>query len=176
MNMQELTTLLNELKEQSFFKEGEICLIGCSTSEVIGEKIGSVGSMDIAKDIFTSLEEVKQDTGVSFAFQGCEHINRSITIEREDFNPLTMEEVTVVPDVHAGGSLATYAYQHMKDPVVVEHITVPKGIDIGQTLIGMHIKHVCVPIRTSVKQVGEAIVTIATSRPKKVGGERAKYE
>ncbi|MCE5091073.1 TIGR01440 family protein [Staphylococcus devriesei] len=174
--MQELTTLLNELKEQSFFKEGEICLIGCSTSEVIGEKIGSVGSMDVAKDIFNSLEKVKKDTGVSFAFQGCEHINRSITIEREDFNPLTMEEVTVVPDVHAGGSLATYAYQHMKDPVVVEHITVPKGIDIGQTLIGMHIKHVCVPIRTSVKQVGEAIVTIATSRPKKVGGERAKYE
>ncbi|BGE81901.1 TIGR01440 family protein [Staphylococcus petrasii] len=174
--MQELTTLLNELKAQSFFKEGEICIIGCSTSEVIGEKIGSVGSMDVAKDIFTTLEKVQQETGVSFAFQGCEHINRAVTIEREQFNPLTMEEVTVVPDVHAGGSLATYAYQHMKDPVVVEHITVPKGIDIGQTLIGMHIKHVCVPIRTSVKQVGDAIVTIATSRPKKIGGERAKYE
>ncbi|MCI2775134.1 TT1679 [Staphylococcus petrasii] len=174
--MQELTTLLDELKAQSFFKEGEICIIGCSTSEVIGEKIGSVGSMDVAKDIFTTLEKVQQETGVSFAFQGCEHINRAVTIEREQFNPLTMEEVTVVPDVHAGGSLATYAYQHMKDPVVVEHITVPKGIDIGQTLIGMHIKHVCVPIRTSVKQVGDAIVTIATSRPKKIGGERAKYE
>lgn len=174
--MQELTTLLDELKAQSFFKEGEICIIGCSTSEVIGEKIGSVGSMDVAKDIFTTLEKVQQETGVSFAFQGCEHINRAVTIEREQFNPLTMEEVIVVPDVHAGGSLATYAYQHMKDPVVVEHITVPKGIDIGQTLIGMHIKHVCVPIRTSVKQVGDAIVTIATSRPKKIGGERAKYE
>lgn len=119
---------------------------------------------------------MKQDTGVSFAFQGCEHINRAVTIEREDFNPLTMEEVTVVPDVHAGGSLATYAYKHMNDPIVVEHISVPKGIDIGQTLIGMHIKHICVPVRTSVKQVGEAIVTIATSRPKKIGGERAKYE
>ncbi|GGG96297.1 TIGR01440 family protein [Staphylococcus pragensis] len=174
--MQELTTLLDELKAQSFFKKGEICIIGCSTSEVIGEKIGSVGSMDVAKDIFTTLEKVQQETGVSFAFQGCEHINRAVTIEREQFNPLTMEEVTVVPDVHAGGSLATYAYRHMKDPVVVEHITVPKGIDIGQTLIGMHIKHVCVPIRTSVKKVGEAIVTIATSRPKKIGGERAKYE
>ncbi|PNZ68628.1 TIGR01440 family protein [Staphylococcus croceilyticus] len=174
--MQELTTLLDELKAQSFFREGEICIIGCSTSEVIGEKIGSVGSMDVAKDIFTTLEKVQQETGVSFAFQGCEHINRAVTIEREQFNPLTMEEVTVVPDVHAGGSLATYAYQHMKDPVVVEHITVPKGIDIGQTLIGMHIKHVCVPIRTSVKKVGDAIVTIATSRPKKIGGERAKYE
>ena len=173
--MQELKTLLDELKSQSFFNENEICVIGCSTSEVIGQKIGSVGSMEV-EAIFNALEEVKQDTGVSFAFQGCEHINRAVTIEREDFNPLTMEEVTVVPDVHAGGSLATYAYKHMNDPIVVEHISVPKGIDIGQTLIGMHIKHICVPVRTSVKQVGEAIVTIATSRPKKIGGERAKYE
>ena len=121
------------------------------------------------------MKQIEKDTGVSFVFQGCEHINRAITMESTNFNPLTMEEVTVVPDVHAGGSLSTYAYQHMKDPIVVEHITVPKGIDIGQTLIGMHIKHVCVPVRTSVKQVGEAIVTIATSRPKKIGGERAKY-
>ena len=86
-----------------------------------------------------------------------------------------MEEVTVVPDVHAGGSLATYAYRHMQDPIVVEHITVPKGIDIGQTLIGMHVKQ-CVPVRTTVDKIGEAVVTIATSRPKKIGGERAKYE
>ena len=89
---------------------------------------------------------------------------------------MTRDEVTVVPDVHAGGSLSTYAYQQMEDPIVVEHITVSKGIDIGQTLIGMHIKHVCVPVRTCVKQIGEAIVTIATSRPKKIGGERAKYQ
>ena len=100
--MQELKTLLDELKSQSFFNENEICVIGCSTSEVIGQKIGSVGSMEVAEAIFNALEEVKQDTGVSFAFQGCEHINRAVTIEREDFNPLTMEEVTVVPDVHAG--------------------------------------------------------------------------
>lgn len=174
--MQELTTLLDELKAQSFFKKDEICVIGCSTSEVIGEKIGSVGSMEVAETIFNELERIKHETGVSFAFQGCEHINRAITIEREDYNPFTMEEVTVVPDVHAGGSLATYAYQHMKDPIVIEYIKVPKGIDIGQTLIGMHINHVCVPLRTSVKKIGEAIVTIATSRPKKIGGERAKYE
>ena len=99
------------------------------------------------------MERIKRETGVSFAFQGCEHINRAITIEREDYNPFTMEEVTVVPDVHAGGSLATYAYQHMKDPIVIEYIKVPKGIDIGQTLIGMHINHVCVPLRTSVKKL-----------------------
>ena len=86
---------------------------------------------------------------MSFVFQGCEHINRAITIERADFNSLSMEEVNVVPDVHAGGSLSTYAYQHMDDPMVVEHISVPKGIDIGQTLIGMHIKHVFVPLTST---------------------------
>ena len=173
--MEDLKLLLDELMSKSFFKANELCVIGCSTSEVIGERIGTVSSMDVAREIFTSLQHVEKETGVSFVFQGCEHINRAVTIERAQFNPLTMEEVTVIPDVHAGGSLATYAYQHMEDPMVVEHISVPKGIDIGQTLIGMHIKHVAIPERTSVKQIGEAVVTIASSRPKKIGGERAKY-
>ncbi|SCT36459.1 TIGR01440 family protein [Staphylococcus caeli] len=173
--MEELDLLLNELKAKDFFKEQELCIIGCSTSEVIGERIGSVGSMEVAQEIYEALKAIEDETGVSFAFQGCEHINRAVTIEKAQFNPLTMEEVTVVPDVHAGGSLATYAYQHMREPIVVEYISVPKGIDIGQTLIGMHIKHVAIPERTSVKQIGEAIVTIASSRPKKIGGERAKY-
>ncbi|PHK49105.1 TIGR01440 family protein [Staphylococcus edaphicus] len=173
--MEDLKLLLEELKSRSFFNTNELCVIGCSTSEVIGERIGSVGSMEVAKEIFDSLKEIEYETGVSFVYQGCEHINRAVTIEKSQFDPLTMEEVTVVPDVHAGGSLATYAYQHMDEPIVVEHISVPKGIDIGQTLIGMHINHVAIPERTSVKQIGEAIVTIASSRPKKIGGERAKY-
>ncbi|MDG0860241.1 TIGR01440 family protein [Staphylococcus equorum] len=173
--MEDLKLLLNELKSKNFFEADELCVIGCSTSEVIGERIGSVGSMDVAQEIFEALKEIENDTNVAFVFQGCEHINRAITIERSKFDPLTMEEVSVIPDVHAGGSLATYAYQHMQDPMVVEHITVPKGIDIGQTLIGMHITHVAIPERTSVKQIGEAVVTIASSRPKKIGGERAKY-
>ncbi|PTE42926.1 TIGR01440 family protein [Staphylococcus equorum] len=173
--MEDLKLLLNELKTKSFFKANELCVIGCSTSEVIGERIGSVGSMDVAQEIFEALKQIENDTNVSFVFQGCEHINRAITIERSKFNPLTMEEVSVIPDVHAGGSLATYAYQHMQDPMVVERIIVPKGIDIGQTLIGMHIAHVAIPERTSVKQIGKAVVTIASSRPKKIGGERAKY-
>lgn len=173
--MEDLKLLLNELKSKSFFKANELCVIGCSTSEVIGQRIGSVGSMEVAQEIFEALKEVEHETGTSFVFQGCEHINRAITIERSNFNPLTMEEVTVIPDVHAGGSLSTYAYRHMQEPIVVEHISVPRGIDIGQTLIGMHIQHVAIPERTSVKQIGEAIVTIASSRPKKIGGERAKY-
>ena len=174
--MKGLKQLLEELKSQSFFVDGEICVIGCSTSEVLGDKIGTRGSLDIAKDIFEALDEISTETGVSFAYQGCEHINRALTIERKDFDPYQMEEVTVVPDVHAGGSLSTYAYRHLKDPIVVEHITANKGIDIGQTLIGMHLKHVAVPVRTSVDKIGEAIVTVATTRPKKIGGERAKYQ
>ncbi|PTG16938.1 TIGR01440 family protein [Staphylococcus chromogenes] len=174
--MKGLKQLLEELKSQSFFVDGEICVIGCSTSEVLGDKIGTTGSLDIAKDIFEALDEISAETGVSFAYQGCEHINRALTIERKDFDPYQMAEVTVVPDVHAGGSLSTYAYRHLKDPIVVEHITANKGIDIGQTLIGMHLKHVAVPVRTSVDKIGEAIVTVATTRPKKIGGERAKYQ
>lgn len=171
----DLALLLEELKNRDFFKENELCIIGCSTSEIIGERIGSVGSMDVAEKIYNQLKAIEQDTGVSFVYQGCEHINRAVTIDRSNFNPLTMEEVTVVPDVHAGGSMATYAYQQLDNPMVVEYISVPKGIDIGQTLIGMHINHVAIPERTETKKVGEAFVTVASSRPKKIGGERAKY-
>lgn len=173
--MKGLKALLNELKSQSFFQQGEVCVIGCSTSEINGHRIGTEGSLETAREIFEALAQVQEETGVRFAFQGCEHINRAITIERKDFDPYCMEEVSVVPDVHAGGSLSTYAFQHMQDPIVIEYIKAQKSIDIGQTLIGMHLKHVAVPVRTSVKHIGEANVTVATTRPKKIGGERAKY-
>lgn len=112
--MKDLTMLLDELKDMSFFNKGDICLIGCSTSEVIGEKIGTVGSMEVAETIFNALDVVSKETGVTFAFQGCEHINRAITIEKSQYNPLTMEEVSVVPDVHAWrefGNIRFSAYE-----------------------------------------------------------------
>ncbi|WP_210619801.1 TIGR01440 family protein [Mammaliicoccus lentus] len=170
-----LIQLFNELKSKQFFTENELCIIGCSTSEIRGSKIGSNGSADIAKELYETLDSIHKETGVHFAFQGCEHINRAITIERELFDSYLMTEVSVVPQRNAGGSLSTYAYQHMDDPVLVEHIKCDKGIDIGQTLIGMHIKHVAVPISVETRQIGEAVVTVATSRPKLIGGERAKY-
>lgn len=173
--IQHLKQLLDELNSIEFFNKNELCIIGCSTSEVRGSKIGSDGSIEIAKELFDSLELIHKETGVHFAFQGCEHINRAITIEREVFDAYSMNEVSVIPQVNAGGSLSTYAYQHMKDPVVVEHIQCDKGIDIGQTLIGMHLKHVAVPISIDTKNIGEAIVTVAKSRPKLIGGARAKY-
>ena len=111
------------------------------------------------------------------ACQGCEHINRALTIEREAMlmTKHYLEEVSVVPVRTAGGAMSAYAYRQFKNPVVVEHITAHAGIDIGQTLIGMHIKHVAVPVRTNIKQIGEAYLTVATTRPKLIGGERATY-
>lgn len=170
-----LDCLLTELKSAGFFKENEICVIGCSTSAIQGSRIGSDGSMNIAQILYEQLEKIHKETGVNFAFQGCEHINRAITIERAIFDRYSMNEVAVVPQSNAGGSLSTYAYKQMNNPIVVEHIQCDKGIDIGQTLIGMHIKHVAVPVPVNNNRVGEGIVTVAKSRPKLIGGSRAKY-
>ncbi|TDL95405.1 TIGR01440 family protein [Macrococcus carouselicus] len=174
--MTDIRQLLAELTAIDFFKSGEICLIGCSTSEVIGERIGTHSSDEVGATFFRAFTEVSEKTGVNFVFQGCEHINRAITLEKALADRLGLPTVTVVPVKEAGGSMSAYAYRHLSEPVVVEHIHADCGIDIGQTLIGMHIKHVQIPVRVSTKKVGEAVVTIATHRPKLIGGPRAQYE
>lgn len=173
---QQLNELLTELAEHITFREGQLFVVGCSTSEIIGEKIGTAGAEEIAEILYNEFQQFATKHKIYLAFQGCEHINRAITLEQEAADRYQLEPVTVVPVRTAGGSMSSYAYKQMQNPVVVEHIQAHAGIDIGQTLIGMHLKHVAVPIRTSVKQIGEAVVTIATTRPKLIGGTRAKYE
>ncbi|WP_299093427.1 TIGR01440 family protein [uncultured Metabacillus sp.] len=172
----ELSTLLTDFRTQANVGKGDIVIIGCSTSEVIGEKIGTAGSEDVAKMIFDTLATFKEETGVQFAFQCCEHLNRALVIERSAAKVNGFEEVTVIPVRKAGGAMATYAYQHMENPVVVEFIKADAGIDIGDTFIGMHLKHVAVPLRSTIKQIGSAHVTMAKTRPKLIGGARAVYE
>lgn len=171
-----MSQILQEFSEQVSLTEKQMIVIGCSTSEVIGEKIGTAGTFDVAEMIFRQMKELQQKTGVQLAFQCCEHLNRALVVERETAENKRLEEVTVVPVRTAGGAMATYAYAHMNDPVVVEFIIADAGIDIGETLIGMHLKHVAVPIRVSRKTVGQARVTLATTRPKLIGGARAIYE
>lgn len=173
---QQLTDLLSEFEQYVQLKRNEIFVIGCSTSEIVGSKIGTNGAMEIAEALFEVFERFAKKHDIYLAFQGCEHINRAITVEHELLEKYNLEEVTVIPVQKAGGSMAAYAYKAFKNPVVVERIRAHAGIDIGQTLIGMHLKDVAVPIRTSVRQIGEAIVTIATTRPKLIGGERAAYK
>lgn len=164
-----------ELLDLSNLKKGDIFVVGCSSSEVCGDKIGTNSSYDTATAIFEGIYSVLSEKGVFLAAQCCEHLNRAIVIERECLEKYSLEEVSVIPQPKAGGSFATNAYKNFKDPVLVEHIKASAGIDIGETLIGMHLKDVAVPVRLSVKKIGEANIICAKTRPRLIGGERAVY-
>lgn len=172
---EETVKVLTEFQQQAKLGSNHILVIGCSTSEVAGAKIGTSGTAEAAEEIFTALQQFRSETGVSLAFQCCEHLNRAIVVERELAEKKGLEIVSVVPVRKAGGAMATYAFNHLEDPVVVEFIKADAGIDIGDTFIGMHLKHVAVPVRVSINQIGNAHVTMARTRPKLIGGERAVY-
>ncbi|RID88620.1 TIGR01440 family protein [Peribacillus asahii] len=172
---EQLRTILTEFQDAAHLNDKHLFVIGCSTSEVIGKRIGTEGTLAVAEMVYGELQAFQLQTGVGLAFQCCEHLNRALVLPREIAEQRGYEEVSVVPVRKAGGSMATYAYQQLNNPVVVEHITAEAGIDIGDTFIGMHVKHVAVPIRTSIKEVGHAHVTLAKTRPKLIGGERAVY-
>lgn len=165
-----------ELVEKSDIDSGDIVVIGCSTSEVIGEKIGTSGTVEVAQQIFDGLNSVFAEKGIYLAAQCCEHLNRAIIIEAEKAKQIGAETVCVVPHPRAGGSFATAAWRTMKNPVALEEIKADAGIDIGTTLIGMHLKRVAVPLRLENNVIGEAKLSAARTRPKYIGGERAKYE
>ena len=164
------------MAEQTHLRPGTLFVVGCSTSEVAGKRIGTGGALEIGEALYGPLKDFATKHKLFLAFQGCEHINRALTIERKVAEKFMLDPVSVIPVIHAGGSMSAYAYQQMNDPVVVEKISASAGIDIGQTLIGMHLKHVAVPLRTSIRTVGNAIVTVATTRPKLIGGSRAIYQ
>ena len=162
-----------ELCETAGLKEGNVVVVGCSTSEVIGSKIGTNSNPDVAGEIFSALHDYTRSKGVFLAIQCCEHLNRAIITERKAV-PYA-ETVNVVPQPKAGGSLATKAYMGFSEPVAMEEIKADAGIDIGFTLIGMHLKKVAVPLRLENNKIGEATVIAARTRPKFIGGVRAVY-
>lgn len=166
---------VNELVKKAELKAEDICVLGLSTSEVDGYKIGKNSNEQIGSKIIETVLDVLRPKGIYLAVQGCEHINRSLVIEKDVAEQHHFEVVNVKPSLHAGGAGAVAAYTQAKDPVVIEHVVAQAGIDIGDTSIGMHVKHVQVPVRTQVKEIGEAHVTALRSRPKKIGGERAQY-
>lgn len=173
---EEMLMILSDFQKQAPIQKGQLFVIGCSTSEVIGKKIGTAGNREVAQMIYGAITRFQEQTGVELAFQCCEHLNRALVVERETAAKQNFEIVSAIPVPKAGGSMAAFAYEQMKDPVVVEFIQADAGIDIGDTLIGMHLKHVAVPVRGSLKTVGHAHVTMAYSRPKLIGGERAVYK
>ena len=165
-----------EVLEQAKIQMGDVFVIGCSTSEVGGEKIGSASSMDIADAIYRGAHAALQPRGIFLAAQCCEHLNRAIILEREAAEAYGWEPVNVLPQPKAGGSFATTCWQNFAEPVAVEHIRAHAGMDIGGTLIGMHLREVAVPVRIAQKTIGEAIVLCARTRLKFIGGVRAHYQ
>ncbi len=163
-----------EICDAAKLREGQILVVGCSTSEICGSTIGSNSSLDAAKAVFSGIYSVVRERGIFLAVQCCEHLNRAIILEREGASG--MEIVNVVPQPKAGGSFATAAWQAFRDPAAVEEIRADAGIDIGDTFIGMHLKRVAVPVRIKTDTIGKAHVTAARVRPKFIGGVRAHYD
>ena len=166
---------VSEIIEVAGLKAGDILVVGCSSSEIVGGKIGKNSSLEAAEAVFGEIYPVLNEKGIYLAAQCCEHLNRAIIIEEECAKARGYEIVSVIPQPKAGGSLATTAYKNFNSPVAVEEIRAEAGIDIGGTLIGMHLKRVAVPVRLSVKKIGEADIICARTRPKFIGGCRAVY-
>ena len=179
---------LSEIREQAAKAAAQVCegaklrtgdlfVVGCSTSEVCGEKIGTHSSVEVAEALFEGIYDELAARGVHLAAQCCEHLNRALVVDRAACERFGLEEVNVVPQPKAGGSFATTAYRRFAAPVAVESLrqSASAGMDIGGTLIGMHIKPVVVPLRIEVKHIGEAMLLCARRRAKFVGGSRAVY-
>ena len=170
----EAANAAQELVEAARLHRGQIVVIGCSTSEVVGHQVGSWSTPEAAQAIFRGLQSVFAPRGVYLAAQCCEHLNRALIVEH-DAVP-NAEIVNVLPQPKAGSSFATAAYESFRHPVALEEIRADAGLDIGGTLIGMHLKEVAVPVRLSLKQIGEANILCARTRPKYIGGSRAVYQ
>ena len=167
--------VMEEILAQAELLPGELVVVGCSSSEILGERIGTGGSPEAASAVLAGILPVIKTHGLYLAAQCCEHLNRALVLERAAAERFFYENVCVRPVTNAGGSFAAAAYEALDEPVVVEHIKASAGMDIGGTLIGMHLKDVAVPIRLTVKTVGEAIVLAARTRPRLIGGARAQY-
>lgn len=167
---------MKELLLVSDLKEHDIFVVGCSSSEIIGQRIGTQSAMEAAQAVYRGIAEELKQHNIYLAAQCCEHLNRAIILEEEARRYYGYEEVNAVPHPHAGGSFATCVYQNMENPVAVEEIKAHAGMDIGDTLIGMHLRKVAVPVRLSVCKIGHANLLCARTRPKFIGGERAMYK
>lgn len=169
-------TAATELLDAAGLRAGDLFVVGCSSSEVLGGHIGKASSQEAAEAVFAGIYPVLRERGVFLAAQCCEHLNRALIVERDCAEAYGYEPVCVVPQPKAGGSFATQAWRAFAHPTAVEHVRAHGGLDIGGTLIGMHLREVAVPVRLSLDHIGQAILLCARTRPKFIGGSRAVYE
>ncbi len=183
MNATEITSqsrqAVKEILEKARLKKGDLFVIGCSSSEILGDQIGTATNLDSANAVYDGIIPILKEEGIYAAVQCCEHLNRALVMEREAMEKYGFEQVNAIPQPnHAGGAMATVAYERFDDSVLVESVNgkADAGIDIGGTMIGMHMHSVVVPMRISLRKIGEAPIICARHRPKYVGGQRAIYD
>ena len=167
---------VDELLEAAKLQAGDLFVVGCSSSEIVGGRIGHASSLETAQAVFRGIYPALRQRGIYLAAQCCEHLNRALIVERACARQYGLDPVSVHPQPKAGGSFATTAWDSFADPVAVEHIRAHAGMDIGGTLIGMHLRDVAVPVRLSLDHIGQAVLLCARTRPKFIGGSRAVYD
>ena len=167
---------VEELLQAAKLQAGDLFVIGCSSSEIVGEHIGKGSSMEAAEAAFEGIYPLLKERGIWLVSQCCEHLNRALILEGEAARQYGYEPVNVQPWAHAGGSFATVTFASLAEPVAVEHVKAAAGMDIGDTFIGMHLRDVAVPVRLSLNAIGQAHLTCARTRPKFIGGDRARYQ
>ena len=167
---------IRELIETARMTAGQLLVIGCSSSEMVGERIGKNSSMEAALALRDAVMPILAERGILLAVQCCEHLNRCLIMERTTAEKYGYDPVWVKPQPKAGGSFATAVWESLTDPVAVESIKAHAGLDVGATLIGMHLRRVAVPVRLSVTHIGAAPITCARTRPAYIGGPRAQYQ
>lgn len=170
-----LTQGLTEFLDRANYEAGDLFVLGCSTSEIQGQRIGQDSNLAVGETVISTVLPLVQSHGLHLAVQGCEHLNRALVIERAVAKQLAYEPVTVYPSLKAGGATQVAAFKAFDDPIMVEHVQAQLGMDVGDTAIGMQVKFVQIPVRTSVTEVGHSHTTYLASRPKLIGGERAVY-
>ena len=166
-----------EICQVAKLRKGQILVVGCSTSEVTGHKVGSYSSPELGQAIYDGIQEALQPQGIYLAAQCCEHLNRALVMEQKVLDERRLTQVNVMPVPKAGGSTGAAAYLRFEEPAVAMAIQAEAAIDVGDTLVGMHIRPVAVPLRMPQEnyKVGEAHVVMAYSRLPYIGGERAQY-
>ena len=172
----QVADLVKELLEKAKLSDGDAIVVGCSSSEILGDRIGKASSPQIGEAVWQGVCAATDGTGVTPIAQCCEHLNRALVVPAELARKRGFERVNAGPQLHAGGSFSCAAYAHIQEPWLVEKVAVEGGLDIGDTFIGMHLKHVASPVRLAATEVGAAHVTAARTRPKYIGGERAHYD
>ena len=171
-----MQTAIRELLEVAKLEEGDFVVVGCSTSEVSGARIGTQPGPEIARALLAELLPPMRERGLYLAAQCCEHLERALVVEKEAMQAHSLLRVNAIPQLKAGGSFATEAYAACREPVLVQNVVAAAGLDIGGTMIGMHLRPVVVPLRLAVNRVGEASLAAARTRPRFVGGHRAVYD